>query len=241
MTQTREEIEKWVEAVEPDLELLPKMHPWVITEEYVKKALKYIRQLLKETEPKSDTRMIIEKGFYQPSSSPSMIPPTSRNKAGPKTVEADELCPIKEALRRTQNILLDERSKGVFGNDFVMCIERAINHYNTRSALPKETGWRPIETAPKDGTKFLALIGGIPYAAKYDEHDRFIWYMHSNKADGNTYRIHNIDGLKLKEQIKEAEYDYQPSALLWKRGFNDTASHWMPYRHFHNRQRESKG
>ncbi len=88
--------------------------------------------------------------------------------------------------------------------------------------------WKPIETAPKDGSEFIALIGGLPYKARYDEIGRFIWYMHINRATGGSYLVHKIDGKRLLEEIKAKEYDYQPSGCFWKRGMEDKPTHWMP-------------
>lgn len=86
--------------------------------------------------------------------------------------------------------------------------------------------WQPIETAPKDGTVFEALIDGLPYKAKYDEFDRFIFCMHSNLANGAAYKIHNIDGKRLLEEIRPTGYDYQKSWTIWKKGFDHEATHW---------------
>ena len=89
-------------------------------------------------------------------------------------------------------------------------------------------GWRPVETAPKDGTEFIVLIGGLPYKARYDEHGRFIWYMHLNRAPGVSYKVHQIDGETLYERLTEAGYDCQPTGVMWKKGFEDKPTHWMP-------------
>ena len=88
--------------------------------------------------------------------------------------------------------------------------------------------WQPIETAPKDGSEFLCLIGGVPYKAKYDSFGRFMWKMHTNCGVGAAYMVHKIDGLRLLEQTKEAEYNYKPSWVLWINGFKDRPTHWMP-------------
>lgn len=88
--------------------------------------------------------------------------------------------------------------------------------------------WETIDSAPRDGSKFLTLIGGIIYLGKYDKHARFIWYMHLNRAPGSYYKVHEIDDKKLLEEIKSREYDYQPSGVCWKRGFQDKPTHWMP-------------
>lgn len=35
--------------------------------------------------------------------------------------------------------------------------------WEDRAAQVEGMGWRPIEEAPKDGTHFIGLIGGLPY------------------------------------------------------------------------------
>ncbi|KKK55021.1 hypothetical protein LCGC14_3078770 [marine sediment metagenome] len=90
--------------------------------------------------------------------------------------------------------------------------------------------WREIKTAPKDGKPFLALIGGLPYAAKYDKHGRFVWYFHSDRSSGPVYRIHEIDGKRLLEETKpQPPRDYQPTGHFWVNGFSDEPTHWMPF------------
>ena len=93
--------------------------------------------------------------------------------------------------------------------------------------------WQPIETAPKDGTAFLAWISGLPYAAKYNEHGRFIWYWHSDTAEGPGHRIHNItlDGEEkrlLEETISRGPAKYEVRGLLWVDGFDDNPTYWTP-------------
>ncbi len=93
----------------------------------------------------------------------------------------------------------------------------------------KEFGvWQPIETAPKDGTKFIAKIGNAIYAAYYKD-DQFIWIMHANKAPGRIYSKKTIGGIEYQQEIRpEAERDYQPEGKIWMKGFKDKPSHWMP-------------
>ena len=88
--------------------------------------------------------------------------------------------------------------------------------------------WMDIKSAPKDGSTFLALIDGLPYHAHYDEYGRFIWTMHGNVGEGAAYIVRNIDGRRMLEQTKEAEYNYQKVNYVWRNGFDHKPTHWMP-------------
>lgn len=91
------------------------------------------------------------------------------------------------------------------------------------------TGWQLIETAPKGGTHFLALLGGLPYEAKYDEYDKFIWYTHSDHATGPVYRIHEIDGKRLLEETEpKGAPKFKITGLSWRTGFEKSPTHWAP-------------
>jgi hypothetical protein len=85
---------------------------------------------------------------------------------------------------------------------------------------------RPIEEAPKCGKPFWVLIDRLPYLAKYGEHGRFVWCMHGNIATGASYNVKNIDGKRLLEETKAAEYDYQRQWYLWRLGFEHKPTHF---------------
>ena len=91
-----------------------------------------------------------------------------------------------------------------------------------------QTEWQPIETAPKDGTRFIAKIGNAIYAAYYRD-DSFRWIMHLNQASGRSYKKVVIDGIEYQQELMpEGERNYQPQALIWLGGFEDKPTHWLP-------------
>jgi len=105
---------------------------------------------------------------------------------------------------------------------------RAVQLYTAQPAPTEQ--WMPIETAPKDGTIFIAFIDGLPYKAKYDEWGRFTWYIHHNRAGrGRCYQKHEIDGKELLEILDEGEDDnYEVTGILWSRGFDYQPTGWIP-------------
>lgn len=90
-----------------------------------------------------------------------------------------------------------------------------------------ETKWQDISTAPTDGTRFLSLIGGIPYMAKMQD-GRFIWYMHTDVGSGPTYQIHDVNGKRMLEKVAECKAMLVPNGIIWRDGFSDLPTHWMP-------------
>lgn len=89
--------------------------------------------------------------------------------------------------------------------------------------------WQKIETAPRDGVHFYALIDGLPYLSYFDEFGRFIRITHTNHATGKAWVVHVIDGKELLELVNKGEPDnYQQSNLIWQSGFDHKPTHWMP-------------
>lgn len=136
-------------------------------------------------------------------------------------------------------------------SDIVTAISQAIsqafsayekeNHWATADLLKeaaaeitrlrKAQEWQDIASAPKDGSTFLCMISGLPYAARYDKNGRFIWFWHDDAAEGPSYIVHNKDGKRLLEVLKpkdDARYIIQ--GHLWVNGFDEKPTHWMPLR-----------
>ena len=97
-----------------------------------------------------------------------------------------------------------------------------------------ETQWQPMETAPKDGSKFLMFITGIEYK-KYNDEKKYKaktiqkvliadYCPGSNSfygEDGNFNTKINEFNFKEKDYFKSAEFGYHHKT-------NIQATHWMP-------------
>jgi hypothetical protein len=92
--------------------------------------------------------------------------------------------------------------------------------------LQQKLEWKPIKTAPRDGTKFIARIGNAIYLARYDD-GRFVWYAHSNTATGGVYQKKVIDGVEYQLQLKpKGDPNYEVEGKIWIDGFNDQPTQW---------------
>ncbi len=117
-------------------------------------------------------------------------------------------------------------------------VERSLHsigkHTGVINKLMEEvmSKWKSIETAPKDGTKFIALIDGIPYAAMYvmnNGNANLQWWMHIDRAEGESYyKSTDINGNEVRTMIKAKDkYDYKPSCLGYKLGMEVNPTHWI--------------
>ena len=96
-----------------------------------------------------------------------------------------ELEQAHEARRQAQTELAAMQEKcNRIGLDIDLALRGEVNEQSPiagRLKLIAEAGrWQSIETAPKDGTNFLALIGDQPYEARFDERGRVVRFMHTN-------------------------------------------------------------
>ena len=90
--------------------------------------------------------------------------------------------------------------------------------------------WKPISSAPKDGTEFFALNhDGEIYVAKFtDEPPRLVFRTHGLREE-RAYRHHQFNGVKMLEPINQPWREvWEDVWTLWTRGYDFTPTHWMP-------------
>lgn len=94
-----------------------------------------------------------------------------------------------------------------------------------------EKGWLPIDSAPKDGTAFLAVNhDGELWLSKFDKYGR-IMFRTNQRREPRSFLIHHIDGKKLLEE--DEEYAARNEAwcsdwTYWSRLYEFAPTHWMP-------------
>lgn len=96
------------------------------------------------------------------------------------------------------------------------------------------TEWQPIETAPRDGTRFLAGQGGEVYEARYDDNKspRLCFRTHSLFTE-EKHRIISavMDGREVKAKVETDtpwKETFRHDWTYWTRGFDFKPTHWMP-------------
>jgi hypothetical protein len=91
--------------------------------------------------------------------------------------------------------------------------------------------WQPIETAPKDGTQFLAVNhdGEIWLSMYIDRGDAppILAYRTNKLSETTRYQIHDIDGKRLMELLESSE-QWRSDWTSWSRGYEFEPTHWMP-------------
>ena len=105
---------------------------------------------------------------------------------------------------------------------------------DTRRSVERFGEWRPIETAPKDGTAFLVAQDGEVFVARYtrDYIPRLCYRMHSLRVE-SAYRVITIDldGQKVEAQVpinQPWREIYEHNWVLWTRGFKIAPTEWCP-------------
>ncbi len=93
--------------------------------------------------------------------------------------------------------------------------------------------WQPIETAPKDGTEFLAKQDGEIYHAKFQADGRFVFRTHTlwEPREHRLIKVKvEVDGEGVDAQVlpNEGPVEFLHSWTYWTRGGNFWPTHWMP-------------
>ena len=91
--------------------------------------------------------------------------------------------------------------------------------------------WQPIETAPKDGTPFIALNSDLEvWVSRFDQYGR-ITYRTNERYEPRRFIVHQLDGKELLEEDKSfaaANEEWRSNWTLWSRLYEFSPTHWMP-------------
>lgn len=93
--------------------------------------------------------------------------------------------------------------------------------------------WQPIESAPKDGSWFLAWQDGEIYHASYDIKGppRLMWRTHQ-LWNPQTYRIIDVEldgeATEARVLVSEGPEEFKHQSTFWTLGFDFAPTLWMP-------------
>jgi len=94
--------------------------------------------------------------------------------------------------------------------------------------------WRPIETAPQDGTLFLAFQDGEVYVSRFtpDRKPRLTYRTHKLMVHSRHRVIDaKMDGQPVKAHVeveKPWKEEFRHDWTLWERGFDFNPTAWSP-------------
>jgi hypothetical protein len=108
------------------------------------------------------------------------------------------------------------------------------------SAVRPVQCWQPIETSPRDGTKFFALNkDGEIWLCKYGEYGQIV-YRTNHRDERRKWRIHDCDGVEHRELIEESER-WESNWTIWSRLYDFDPALWMPLLPLPNTIRANQG
>jgi hypothetical protein len=92
--------------------------------------------------------------------------------------------------------------------------------------------WQPIETAPKDGTRFIARQDGEIYEARYSKEMNLMFRIHALRVE-SKHRIvaAEMDGKTVRAEVPVEQpwpETFRHDWCFWTRGFEFRPKHWMP-------------
>lgn len=91
-------------------------------------------------------------------------------------------------------------------------------------------GWQTIDSAPRDGTPFLALNHDCEvWVARADREDPQRWVFRKNELlEPRAFRVHHIGGKELLEQYDDGRREEWRSVwCYWTRGYKFSPTHWL--------------
>jgi hypothetical protein len=92
-----------------------------------------------------------------------------------------------------------------------------------RAAIAAMQEWQPIETAPRDGTPFVALNADLEcHVAKFDDDGRMCRRSHQQRF-AQTHIVRGDDKI-----LKDEQFSFDTSWSLWTRGYDFEPTHWQP-------------
>ena len=99
-------------------------------------------------------------------------------------------------------------------------------------AAAQAPAWLPIDTAPKDGTAFLALnVDREIWVARYAAEARpRLTFRTNHLRTPETFIIHEINGKRLLERIESANdvETWDSHWTIWTRGYTFAPTDWAP-------------
>lgn len=93
--------------------------------------------------------------------------------------------------------------------------------------------WKPIETAPRDGTPFLAAQGQEVYMASWRDEGRALAFLQHSLRVESKHRVIwvELDGQKVEAHVpieKPWFEEYKHYWCYWTDGFEFKPTHWAP-------------
>lgn len=95
--------------------------------------------------------------------------------------------------------------------------------------------WQDIDSAPRDGTPFLALNSDFEvWVAKYEQRHGRLCFRQNHWRDSYKYIVREIDGCEWRHYSQDFGRDnsgWTNHWSLWTKGYEFQPTHWLPLPH----------